>query len=137
MQTNTSSSYRSLAFALTLAFLAACSGSPSPAPVVLPDKVLPDTKNPLTDAAAAVAGKKHYQANCTLCHGDEGKGDGAAADAFDTKPTPLNTGDVVKDPDGELFLAVKNGKGKMPAAKKMTDEQIWQVIAYVRTLAGK
>jgi mono/diheme cytochrome c family protein len=25
----------------------------------------------------------------------------------------------------------------MPAAKKLDDEQIWQVVAYVRTLAGK
>lgn len=108
----------------------------TPAPVVLPATVTDETHNPLTDmAAAAIAGRALYQANCALCHGNTGAGDGLAGESFNPKPTRLDEGDVVKDPDGEIFLALKNGKGKMPAMKKLTDEQIWQVVAFVRTLA--
>jgi mono/diheme cytochrome c family protein len=102
-----------------------------------------DTKNPLQDlTAAAAAGKPLYGANCALCHGDTGIGDGAAGAALDPKPTDLTKDNVPRDPDGKLFLAIKNGKMKdgrltMPPANKLTDEQIWQVVAYVRTLANK
>ncbi len=102
---------------------------------VTPAKVLKDTKNPLTDLAAASAkGKPLYDQNCSFCHGATGASEGA----FEPKPPTLNAGDVTQDPDGEIFLTIKNGKGKsMPAQKRLTDEQIWQVTAYVRTLAKK
>ncbi|MBI1762850.1 MAG: cytochrome c [Acidobacteria bacterium] len=103
--------------------------------VILPADVTEKTQNPLPDKAAAAAGMPLYQANCALCHGDTGAGDGPASASFDPKPTHLAKDDVINDPDGELFLVLKKGKGKMPAMKKMTDEQMWQVVAYVRTLA--
>ena len=105
------------------------------APVALPAEVTKETKNPLTDLAAASAkGKPLYDQNCAFCHGATGASEGA----FEPKPPTLNAGDVTQDPDGEIFLTVKNGKGKsMPAQKRLTDEQIWQVTAYVRTLAKK
>lgn len=102
-----------------------------------------ETKNPLTNlAAAAEAGKPIYAKTCAACHGDTGKGDGRAAAAFNPKPTDLTKGDVPGDPDGELFLTVKqgrvrNGKMTMQPLKTLSDEQIWQVVAYVRTLASK
>lgn len=96
-------------------------------------------KNPLTDLAAA-AGKPLYSVHCAFCHGAEGKGDNAIETSLAAKPTDLTTGDVTSKPDGEIFLAIKNGKMKsgkltMPPAKKLTDDQIWQIVAYVRTLA--
>ncbi len=101
------------------------------------------TKNPLADlAAAARAGQPLYETNCADCHGKTGQGDGPLAESIEFKPADLTKGDVPADPDGKLFLTIKNGKMKegkvsMPPAKKLTDEQIWQVIAYVRTLAKK
>lgn len=104
--------------------------------VTLPTEVTETTKNPLPDLAMAVnVGKPLYQANCSLCHGETGAGEGPAGASFDPKPTHLAKGAVTTDPDGKLFLALKNGKGKMPPMKRMTDEEMWQVIAYVRTLA--
>ncbi|NOT60302.1 MAG: cytochrome c [Acidobacteria bacterium] len=105
------------------------------APVALPTEVTKETKNPLTDLAAASAkGKPLFEQNCVFCHGATGASEGA----FEPKPPTLNAGDVPQDPDGEIFLTIKNGKGKsMPAQKRLTDEQIWQVTAYVRTLAKK
>lgn len=103
--------------------------------VTLPANVTAATRNPLPDlASAAAAGTSLYQANCALCHGDSGTGDGPAGASFDPKPTHLAKGKILTDPDGEIFLSLKNGKGKMPAMKKMSDEQMWQVVAYVRTL---
>jgi mono/diheme cytochrome c family protein len=104
-------------------------------PVALPAEVTKDTKNPLTDLAAASAkGKPLYEQNCAFCHGATGASEGA----FEPKPPVLNAGHVTQDPDGEIFLTIKNGKGKsMPAQKRLTDEQAWQVTAYVRTLAKK
>lgn len=110
--------------------------SPAPITISLPTEVTENTSNPLPDlAAAAYAGKPLYQANCALCHGDSGAGDGPAGPSFDPKPTHLTQGTVATSADGKMFLSLKNGKGQMPAMKKMTDEQMWQVVAYVRTLA--
>ena len=107
----------------------------SATPVALPAEVSKETKNPLADLAAASAkGKPLFEQNCVFCHGATGASDGT----FEPKPPKLNAGEVTQDPDGEIFLTVKNGKGKsMPAQKRLTDEQIWQVTAYVRTLAKK
>ena len=104
-------------------------------PVALPAEVTKDTKNPFAGLAAASAkGKPLYDQNCAFCHGATGASEGA----FEPTPPTLNAGDVTQDPDGEIFLTIKNGKGKsMPAQKRLTDEQIWQVTAYVRTLAKK
>jgi len=99
------------------------------------------TKNPLTDlTVAAAAGKPLYAVNCTSCHGADGKGDSDFGASLPAKPSTLTTSDVVSAPDGKIFLVIKNGKMKdgkvtMPPARGATDEQIWQIVSYVRTLA--
>jgi len=99
------------------------------------------TKNPLINLTVAVAaGKPLYAANCASCHGADGKGDSDFAASLPAKPSTLTTGGVVSDPDGKIFLVIKNGKMKdgkvtMPPARGVNDEQIWQIVSYVRTLA--
>ncbi len=70
-----------------------------------------------------------YKSKCQVCHGPDGKGS-AAGQKLGAKPF----GDV-KASDKELVEITKNGKGKMPPYKdKLTDEQINELVKYVRTL---
>lgn len=106
--------------------------------ITLPTLVVKETKNPLSDLKIAAAfGKPVYQANCSLCHGDTGEGNGPAGASFKTNASSLVRGTVTTKPDGELFLVSKNGKNKMPPAKNLSDEQLWQVTAFIRTFAKK
>ncbi len=54
------------------------------------------------------------------------------------KAVPFSSPDLIKASDADLIAATKNGKGKMPAySGKLTDPQIKDVIAYIRTLQKK
>jgi len=63
-------------------------------------------------------GKKLYATYCAGCHGDKGKGDGAAASALPVKPANLSDGTVMNQlPDKFLVEIVTKGGvavGKSP-----------------------
>ena len=133
--------------AAPLIFIAtACSGNkpntPQSTTTTFSGNVTETTKNPLTDLnGAAAAGKTYYAVNCASCHGDDGQGEGDFAASLPAKPSNLTAGDVVSAPDGKIFLVIKNGKMKdgkvtMAPARGVSDEQIWQIISYIRALAG-
>src|SRR5262245_17395824 len=85
--------------------------APAASAVAPQSSVVKADKNPLRNlTAAAAAGKPLFEANCVPCHGDKGEGDGPIAASLTPKPENLTKGDVVTDPDGELFLAVRMGK---------------------------
>ena len=83
-------------------------------------------------------GKKVYEQYCLVCHGPQGKGDGPVGMAL--KPPPANlSGDMVKKkPDSELLTVIRKGRTgtAMPAWEKdLSEEQIKNVLAYVRSLS--
>ncbi len=84
-------------------------------------------------AFAASPGADTYTSKCQMCHGATGLGDTPAGKAM--KTIAFNAPDVLKMSEADLTAITKNGKGKMPAyAGKLTDAQIKDVVAYVRTL---
>ncbi len=81
----------------------------------------------LADDAATL-----YKSKCQACHGPDGKGS-AAGQKIGVKDFHLP--EVQKQTDAELFEITKQGKAKMPAYdKKLTDDQIKQLVTYIRSL---
>lgn len=88
-------------------------------------------------------GKALYLEHCAACHGKEGKGDGP--DAKDLNPKPRNHTDgnyMNRLRDNYLFTVVKNGGQAVGKSDQMsgwgnilTDQEITDLIAYIRTLA--
>jgi mono/diheme cytochrome c family protein len=93
--------------------------------------------NPLKgDAAATAAGGKLYQANCAICHGVKGLGDGVAASGLAKPPANHSSAAVQKLSDGALFWMIAEGNNPMPSYKAVYSEtQRWQLVNYIRTLA--
>lgn len=81
----------------------------------------------------AQSGADTYKSKCAMCHGADGLGNTPAGKS--TKVHPFNSPDVVKMSDADLIAITTNGKEKMPGFKgKLTDPQIKDVVAYIRTL---
>jgi mono/diheme cytochrome c family protein len=95
--------------------------------------------NPVpVDAKSLEAGKAAYLKECNACHGPGGKGDGAAAASLEKPPGDLSKPTMWDQTDGALYYKITEGRKPMPSFEKLlTDEQRWQVINYVRTLAPK
>jgi cytochrome c6 len=86
--------------------------------------------------AFAQAGADTYKAKCAMCHGADGLGATPAGKAMGAKP--FNSPEYVKASDADLIAGTTNGKGKMPAQKgKLSDAQIKDAVAYIRTLQKK
>jgi mono/diheme cytochrome c family protein len=98
-----------------------------------------DRKNPLTPSEANLAAAKQiYGDQCANCHGDGGKGDGSDAMMYDPAPSDLtDAAKVSKHSDGEIYYQITEGRKPMPSfKKKLTEEQRWQLVLYVRSLAA-
>jgi len=72
---------------------------------------------------------------CKTCHGT--KGDGKAMSGFESTPLPRNftCAETMKAlPDGQLFWIIRNGSPKtsMFAFPSLSDDQVWQLIHYIR-----
>ena len=92
-------------------------------------------KNPIAaDATSIARGKTVYTAECASCHGNSGVGDGPSAKDLEKSP-----GDMTKlgsQSDGALFWKITEGKKPMASfAKKLSEQQRWDVINYMRTLS--
>ncbi|HBE91324.1 MAG TPA: hypothetical protein DDW55_01925 [Gammaproteobacteria bacterium] len=101
-------------------------------------------------AGDAAAGKAVYdgKGGCAACHGATGAGDGVAAAAFNPKPASFAAGAFRLDTDGDgqvgsdtdLANTIKNGGGKyggnvaMPARADLSDTEVANLIAYIRSL---
>lgn len=82
------------------------------------------------------AGADVFKSYCASCHGEYGRGDGVAGASLD--PQPKNLAELqVQVADDYLFWRIHSGKpGTSMVAWDgiLTEEQIWQVVAFIRML---
>jgi mono/diheme cytochrome c family protein len=89
---------------------------------------------PVSDASL-VNGRKYFQINCAVCHGEKGMGDGPAT-KFGMPGISLVM-DITKGrSDGYIFGMIRNGRGLMPPYNRIEEAERWDVVNYVRGLQG-
>lgn len=101
------------------------------------------TGTKLTPKGNPKDGKYYYFVNCATCHGTKGNGKGATASALDPKPRDHTDGNYMNNlTDQQLFDVVNRGGPAMNKSvvmpnwgDKLTKKQIWDVVAFMRTLA--
>jgi cytochrome c oxidase cbb3-type subunit 3 len=96
-------------------------------------------KNPLAkDPNAAKLGEFEFRANCAFCHGLGARGGGRGPDLTRAQKKHGNS-------DADLFRTVNEGvpgtamppNGATQQGVGMTEEEIWQVISYIRSVQVK
>jgi len=100
---------------------------------------------PVSSAGDMAAAKQNYTTFCVKCHGDGGKGNGAAAATLQTKPRDFtDCARMSKITDDTMFNVIKNGgkanglSGDMQAWNQaFEDGEIKDLAAYIRTFCKK
>src|SRR6202165_3410838 len=96
-------------------------------------------KNPFAgDANAAKVGESQFRANCAFCHGLGARGGGRGPDLSRAQKRHGNS-------DADLFRTINEGvpgtamppNGATQQGVGMTEEEIWQVISYIRSVQVK
>jgi cytochrome c oxidase cbb3-type subunit 3 len=93
----------------------------------------PVLRNPLRgDSAAALSGRLWFaQFNCSGCHGDHAGGG--------MGPSLRDRAWIYGDSDSAIYGAIADGRGHgMPAwGGRIPELQVWQLVAYIRTLGSQ
>lgn len=85
--------------------------------------------NPYHDQADAIAaGRRIFVDRCSHCHGENAEGT--------KKRPPLKSERIQQASEGDLHWLLVNGNMRkgMPSWAKLPDQQLWQVIAYLKSL---
>lgn len=95
-------------------------------------------ENPIESTDSSITrGAELFQANCAVCHGSTGKGDGVAAAGLDPKPANLSEDHVQDNPDGALFYTISKGvPGTAMVAweSQISEEDRWNLVNFIRTI---
>ena len=85
-------------------------------------------------AGDAAAGKAVYDKKCATCHGKEGEGKDAIAKMMKVEMRHLGSKEVQAKSDAELTKDITAGNGKMKAVAGLSEADVANVVAFVRTL---
>jgi mono/diheme cytochrome c family protein len=99
-------------------------------------------RNPLPATTETIAaGRRNFGYYCYACHGLDGQNSGVPFAEHMSPPVPvLSSPQVQSYTDGQLKWIIENGVSPsgMPASKGvLNDEEIWQIVQYVRHLPPK
>ena len=112
-------SHRSLLFVVIVFFFSVATIAPS----------LVQAQNAPADGAAL------FKSKCAMCHGPDGAGKTPMGQRLNIRD--LRSAEVQKQSDAELSQVIGQGKGKMPAFKTLSADQINLLVAHIRELAKK
>jgi mono/diheme cytochrome c family protein len=91
------------------------------------------------DSASLANGRKYFQINCAVCHGEAGDGNSALKQlnpGYGVAPS-LMTDQAKGRTDGYIWGMIRNGRGLMPTYNRIEEGDRWDVINYLRGLQGK
>ncbi len=100
-----------------------------------------DNPYPITEAGLA-KGKKLYDIFCSTCHGEKADGLGYLVrddgGVYPVQPAILNTDEFIAATNGRYYHSIMKGRNLMGSyADKISYEERWQVIHYIRSLQAK
>ena len=123
--------FAGLLLAPLAALCAAAQGSPDAAKLQNPVAVSPES---------IAAGKQAFNRYCANCHGLNAEGS-PGNDLTPAAPDLTDKEWKHGSSDGEIFTVIKVGVGPSfdmaPWADMLKDEEIWQVVNYLRSIAKK
>jgi uncharacterized membrane protein/mono/diheme cytochrome c family protein len=98
--------------------------------------------NPIPPNATSLAfGRAIYEEKCVPCHGESGKGDGPVGITLNPRPADLTQHAIPGvHTDGQLYSWITNGfPGSVmpPFRQALSDDDRWNVVNFIRTLAPK
>jgi putative copper resistance protein D len=81
-------------------------------------------------------GRELFLANCAVCHGDDGRGDGPAAERLVQRPADLTSPHTADHTPGDIFWWVTHGLGLAmpPFGDRLSADERWDVVNFVRAL---
>src|ERR1700722_2936289 len=85
----------------------------------------------------AAAGKDIFTKRCQMCHGPDANGDTPIAKALGATIPDYRSKTVQDLKDDEIKDVITKGKNKMPAQSGLSDDDIANLIAFIRTFAKK
>jgi putative copper export protein/mono/diheme cytochrome c family protein/peroxiredoxin len=89
-------------------------------------------------APSLAAGLRHFEQNCTGCHGVSGHGDGPLASSMPIKPADLSAPHTALHTAGDLYWWVTHGfeGSPMPGfGDVLTDDDRWDIINFLGAFA--
>ncbi|WEV78796.1 c-type cytochrome [Janibacter cremeus] len=105
------------------------------APLTAPEPAAYDTE-------LVAKGAEVYAANCQVCHGGSGNGDGAWAEVgMDVPPRDFTDSEwMSSQSDGVFYTSIQRGVPgtAMPSfADRLSEKEIWAAVAYIRGLSPR
>jgi len=94
-----------------------------------------ELKNPIVfSKVALLRGQTVYNAQCKVCHGEDGQGGGSIVPKFQ-RPPSLHSDKIKGYSDGQIFHVITVGQNLMPSyAGQVSAEDRWAVVNYIRVL---